>query len=126
MLVTQGGRFGGYAFYLKDGVPVFHYNAVGADQFTIRAQGPVPAGRHRLTAAFQADRQEPGSGGTLTLRIDGKPIGSGRIERTIRGWMSHTEGFDIGTDTVTAVNKDYTVADSGFTGTITRLDVTLK
>lgn len=126
VLVTQGGRFGGYAFYLKDGVPVFHYNAVGADQFTIRAQGPVSAGRHRLTAAFQADRQEPGSGGTLTLRIDGKPIGSGRIERTIRGWMSHTEGFDIGTDTVTAVNKDYTVADSGFTGTITRLDVTLK
>ncbi|AOR78775.1 hypothetical protein BES08_17750 (plasmid) [Novosphingobium resinovorum] len=85
VLVTQGGRFGGYAFYLKDGVPVFHYNAVGTDQFTIRAAQPVAAGHHSLTAAFQADKQELGSGGTLTISIDGKPVGSGRIGRTIRG-----------------------------------------
>lgn len=126
VLVTQGGRFGGYAFYLKDGVPVFHYNAVGTDQFTIRGDAAVSPGRHRLSAEFQADRPEPGSGGTLTLAIDGKPVGSGRIGRTIRGWMSHTEGFDVGMDTITPVNGDYTVDDSGFSGTIKKLDIDLR
>lgn len=126
VLVTQGGRFGGYAFYVKDGVPVFHYNAVGADQFTIRGDTQVAAGRHRLTATFQADKPEPGSGGTLTLSIDGKPAGKGRIGRTIRGWMSHTEGFDVGMDTITPVNGDYTIADSHFSGTIRGIDFKLR
>ncbi|WP_159982264.1 MULTISPECIES: arylsulfatase [unclassified Novosphingobium] len=126
VLVTQGGRFGGYAFYLKDGKPVFHYNAVGTDQFTIRADSAVPAGPHTLTAAFLADMPKPGSGGTLTLSIDGKPVGSGRVERTVRGWMSHTEGFDVGMDTITAVNNDYTVADSTFSGAIKRIVFNLR
>ena len=126
VLVTQGGRFGGYAFYLKDGVPVFHYNAVGTDQFTIRATQPVSPGRHTLSTTFQADKAEPGSGGALTISIDGKPVGSGRIGRTIRGWMSHTEGFDVGMDTITPVNGDYTIAGSRFSGTIRKIEFNLK
>lgn len=126
VLVTQGGRFGGYAFYLKDGKPIFHYNAVGTDQFTVRGTDALGAGRHKVTAAFQADRAEPGSGGTLTISIDGKAVGRGRIGRTVRGWMSHTEGFDVGMDTITPVNTDYTVADSHFSGTIRQIDIDLK
>jgi arylsulfatase len=99
---------------------------VGTDQFTIRAAEPVTAGHHTLTAAFQADKQELGSGGTLTISIDGKPVGSGRIGRTIRGWMSHTEGFDVGMDTITPVNGDYTIASSRFSGTLRKLEFKLK
>jgi arylsulfatase len=126
VLVTQGGRFGGYAFYLKEGKPVFHYNAVGTDQFTIRGTSALGAGRHTVTAALKADKAEPGAGGTLTISIDGKPVGSGRIGRTIRGWMSHTEGFDVGMDTVTPVNGDYTVVESHFAGTIKQIDIKLE
>lgn len=126
VLVTQGGRFGGYAFYLKNGMPVFHYNAVGSDEFTIRATSALSAGHHKVTAAFKADKAQAGSGGTLTISIDGKPVASGQIGRTIRGWMSHTEGFDVGMDTITPVNGDYTVADSRFSGTIRQIDIDLK
>ena len=126
VLVTQGGRFGGYAFYVKDGRPVFHYNALGADQFVVRSNIAIPAGSHQVVAAFRSDQPRPGSGGTLTLSIDGKPVASGRIERTIRGWMSHTEGFDVGSDTITPVSEDYTVSESKFTGTIARVDIDLK
>jgi len=125
VLVTQGGRFGGYAFYLKEGKPVFHYNAVGSDQFTIRGTSALRAGRHRVTAVFKADKAQPGSGGTLTISVDGKPAGSGQIARTIRGWMSHTEGFDVGMDTITPVNTDYTVAGSRFSGTIRQIKIDL-
>jgi arylsulfatase A-like enzyme len=126
VLVTQGGRFGGYAFYLKDGVPVFHYNAVGPDQFTIRGDTAVAAGRHKLTATFQSDKPQPGSGGVLTLSVDGKPVGSGRIGRTVQAWISHTEGFDIGMDTITPVNGDYALSESRFTGKIERIDINMK
>lgn len=126
VLVTQGGRFGGYAFYLKDGRPFFHYNAVGSDQFTIRGTRALDAGRHRITAAFRIDKAEMGAGGTLTISIDGKVAGSGRIARTIRGWMSHTEGFDVGMDTITPVNTDYTVANSRFSGTIRQIQIDLN
>lgn len=126
VLVTQGGRFGGYAFYFKRGVPVFHYNAVGSDQFTIRSARAIGAGRHKISASFQADKAEPGSGGTLTISVGGEPVGSGRIARTIRGWVSHTEGFDVGLDTITPVNSDYSIADSEFSGTIQKIDIYLK
>ncbi|RYD21414.1 MAG: arylsulfatase, partial [Spirochaetia bacterium] len=126
VLVTQGGRFGGYAFYLKAGRPVFHYNAVGTDQFTVRAKTALLAGRHKITAAFKADQPTPGSGGILTITIDGEPAGIGRVARTVRGWMSHTEGFDIGMDTITPVNDDYTIGDSTFSGTLKSIAIDLN
>jgi hypothetical protein len=126
VLITQGGKFGGYAFYLKDGKPVFHYNAVGNDQFTVRSDTVVTPGVHQLAVSFAADAQQPGTPGTLTLAIDGKTVASGRIARTVAGWMSHTEGLDVGRDTVTAVNRDYTIATSGFTGTISQVVVTIQ
>ncbi|MFV8816124.1 sulfatase-like hydrolase/transferase [Haliea sp. E17] len=123
VIITQGGRFGGYALYLDDGRPVFHYNAVGLDQYSIRAKQRLVAGRQRLTATFVADDATPGTPGTLTLSLDGREIASGRIERTVAGWMSHTEGLDIGRDTITPVNDDYSIAGSVFTGSIDKVTV---
>jgi len=125
VLLTQGGRFGGYAFYLKDGRPVFHYNAVGADQFTVRADAPLAPGEHKLLASFVIDEAKPGSGGTLTISVDGRQVASGRIGRTVQGWMSHTEGLDVGQDSISAVSEDYDVTDSRFSGTLRRIEVKL-
>jgi arylsulfatase len=116
VMITQGGRFGGYAFYLLDGRPVFHYNAVGPDQFRIAAPDRIGPGEHRLTADFTIDRPAPGSPGTLTIAVDGKQVAQGRIERTVAGWMSHTEGLDVGHDTITPENDDYTIPTSRFSG----------
>jgi arylsulfatase len=126
VLITQGGRFGGYGFYVKEGRPVFHYNAVGTDQFTIRGDTAIAPGKRRISAAFDADTATPGTPGTMTLFIDGKQVASGRIGRTVAGWMSHTEGLDIGRDTVTPVNNDYSVDDSIFTGGIDKVTVTIN
>lgn len=121
VLVTQGGRFGGYAFYLKDGRPVFHYNAVGQNQYMIRAAQALPAGPHKLVAEFQTDAPKRGAPGTLTISANGTEIARGRIGRTISGWMSHTEGFDVGEDTTTPVNDDYDIESSKFSGKINSL-----
>jgi len=123
VMVTQGGRFGGYAFYLKDNRPVFHYNAVDPAQFTIRAGEPLTPGAHTLEARFSPDTRQAGAGGTLVLEVDGREVGRGRIDRTLRLWISHTEGFDVGVDHGTAVNDDYSIDSSRFTGQLSQLIV---
>lgn len=126
VLVTQGGRFGGYAFYLKEGRPVFHYNMVNERQYVIRSDATVPTGDHVLTARFDIDQAVPGSGGKLTLLLDGKPVGTGRIEHTHRTWISNSEGFDVGQDTITPISDDYAIGSSKFTGDLKELRIELK
>lgn len=126
VLIAHGGRFGGYSLYLKDGVPRFHYNAVGADQFTVSGSQPLVAGTHELTMRFTADANKPGTAGVATLLVDGQETGSGRLGRTVAGWISHTDGLDIGVDLVSPVTSDYTVETSKFSGIIDEVVVTLE
>lgn len=126
VMIAQGGRFGGYSFYLKGGRPMFHYNAVGADNFTVTGDVVLDEGQHTISAEFAADKQVAGTAGTLTLYVDGKSAGSGRLGRTVAGWLSHTEGLDIGLDRITAVSPAYTVPGSAFTGTLRQVTVKIK
>jgi len=124
VLVTQGGRFGGYALYVRENRLVFHYNALDPMQFTVRSVDPLSPGRHELGAQFSPDSEQPGTGGTITLNVDHRVAGQGRIDRTLRTWISHIEGFDVGQDHGTAVNDEYTIDNSQFTGELSKLVVT--
>ena len=126
VLATHGGRFGGYAFYVKDGRLRFHYNAVGERQYLVSASELLPAGAHRISASFKADRPVRGSGGTLTLAVDDKPIATGRIGATLRTWISLSEGLDIGEDSITPVSDDYTLAESKFSALLKSLRIDLQ
>lgn len=126
VLVTHGGRFGGYALYLKDGLPVFHYNAISDRQYRIAGTRPVAPGRHKIEARFIIDEEKAGSGGELTLLVDGQEVSRGRVENTYRTWISMSEGLDIGEDTLTPINDDYTISDSRFSGDIHEVRIELK
>ena len=126
VLVAHGGRFGGYSFYVRDGRPVFHYNAIGERQYRIVGDKPLSAGPHMLKAVFKADSKVRGAGGTLIISVDGKPAGQGRIDNTIMTWISHSEGFDVGSDTITPVSDEYSVRTSRFTGVLTQVVFTLR
>ncbi len=123
VIIAHGGRYGGYALYLSGGVPVFHYNAVPPVRQRVVAEGALPAGTHRITVAFQPDSNRRGAGGELSLLLDGKLAARQQLERTLRTWVSHTEGFDIGADLVTPVSDEYTSATSLFEGNILRVEV---
>jgi arylsulfatase len=126
VLATQGGRFGGYALYLVESRPVFHYNAIGERQYSIRADQAVPPGRHRLIVRFRADSNAPGAGGDVTILLGRRVLARGRVDATLSAWISHTEGFDVGEDTLTPINADYTIASSRFTGVLENLTVDLN
>ena len=77
-------------------------------------------------ADFVADSSTPGAGGILTISVDGELAAKGRIERTHRTWISIYEGFDVGQDTLSPIDDDYTIATSKFTGDLRKLSIELK
>ena len=74
MLVAQGGAFGGWSLYLHEGRPAYCYNLFGLQQFTVRADAPVPAGDHQVRMEFGYDGGGLGKGGTVDLFVDGRPV----------------------------------------------------
>jgi arylsulfatase len=107
VLVAQGGRFGGWAFYVKDGKPVFHYNFLGLKRFSIVSDKPLPTGKSTVKFDFAYDGGGPGKGGTGALFIDGTKVGLGRIDVTQCCGFSATEGADVGLNTGTPVSDAY-------------------
>src|SRR5208282_2895465 len=55
MIVTQGGRFGGYGFYLLKGKPVFLWNLVDLKRIRWEAPEALTPGKHTLEYDFKYD-----------------------------------------------------------------------
>jgi len=125
VLVADGGRFSGYALFLDQGRLTFTYNGTPPRVYRVTSSAPVPPGRHRLVADFKYDG---GIGGpaTLVLSLDGREIGRGRIEHSNPVLISHTEGLDVGRDSISPVDQAYSVETSKFTGQIENLTITLR
>ena len=82
VILAQGGRFGGWSLYVKDGKPAYTYNFVGLAETTVNATEPLAPGKATIRLEFAYDGNGRGKGGTSTLYVNGKNVGSGRIERT--------------------------------------------
>jgi arylsulfatase A-like enzyme len=120
MILTSGGRFGGYGFYLLKGKPVFLWNLV--DLKRIKWEGPdaLTPGKHVVEFDFKYDGLGPGTlaynnfsgvgrSGTGKLKVDGKVVATQKMEKTLPMILQWDESFDIGSDTLTGVNDaDYT------------------
>jgi arylsulfatase len=126
MLVTEGGRFGGYGFYILKGKPVFTYNFLDIERYRWEAPNGLGPGRHAIAFDFTYDGGGPGKGGTGVLRVDGQDVVSKHIDHTMPFVMTTDETFDVGADTRTPVDdKDYQVPFR-FTGRLSKLTVALK
>jgi arylsulfatase len=109
VLVTQGGRFGGWGLLIIDGKPQFVHAFSNQPQHKYRvASGEkLAAGKHTIKLDFQYDGPSRGAGGTATLSVDGRQVAQGKIERTVPTRFSLDETFDVGMDTGTPVVEDY-------------------
>ena len=125
VLIAQGGRFGGWAFHVKDGKAKFTYNVLGIHEFSAQADEVIPPGSHQVRMEFAYDGGGLAKGGDVTLFYDGDNAGSGRVEMTEPMIFSADETTDIGYESGTTVSPDYTAATSHFTGRINwvQLDV---
>jgi arylsulfatase len=125
MIVTEGGRWGGFGLYLLKGKPVFDYNGLTLAQFRWEGQEPLAAGSHTIVFDFTYDGPGIAKGGTGVLKVDGQDVATLKIPRTIPFLLPADETFDVGSDTRTPVNdQDYQVPFR-FNGTINKLTFTL-
>ncbi|MBE9224553.1 sulfatase-like hydrolase/transferase [Phormidium sp. LEGE 05292] len=125
VIVAQGGRFGGWSVYAKDGKLKFTYNVLGIKEFPTEATSSIPQGKHQVRMEFAYDGGGLGKGGNVSLYYDGQSVGNGRVEATQAMIFSADETTDIGYESGTTVSPDYTVHSSKFTGKIhwVQLDV---
>ena len=126
-ILVQGGRFGGWALYVKDGVPAYDYNFLGLQRYTVAATEPLKPGKAMLRFEFAYDGGGRGKGGMGTLFVNGEKVGEGRIERTQPTVFSADEtadvGIDLGTPVVEVIGAE---AKSRFTGRIPKVTVEVR
>src|SRR5262249_17729167 len=110
MIVTQGGRFTGYGFYLLKGKPGFLYNPFNLERVRWEGADALTPGKHTLEFDFAYDGLGAGTlafnnvsgigrGGTGVLEVDGKAVATQKMEHTVPLIMQWDENFDIGADT---------------------------
>jgi arylsulfatase len=121
VIVCQGGRFGGFSFFLNGGKPTFVYNYLGLEKYTVASSQSLSQGKHTIVYEFKSDGG-PGKGGLGTITIDGNKVGEGRIEKTQPGIFSVDDLADVGTDDGTPVTE-YT-GSKKFQGTLYKVAMT--
>ena len=82
MIIAQGGRFGGWSVYLREGKAKFVYNVLGINEFATGRHRPDPVRETSGPRGIRIRWRRPGKGGNVTLYYDGDPVGSGRVEFT--------------------------------------------
>src|SRR5690242_2441428 len=118
VIIAQGGRFGGWAFYAKDGRAKCAYNVLGTREFTAAADTAIPAGLHQVRMEFAYDGGGLAKGGDVTLYYDGTAAGAGRVESTPPLVFSADRATDIGYESGTTVTPAYTASTSRCTGRV--------
>jgi arylsulfatase len=136
MIVTQGGRFGGYGFYILKGKPVFVWNFCNLNRVRWEAPAALTPGKHVLEYDFTYDGLGMGTlafnvmsgigcGGTGVLKVDGNAVATQTLPHTLPLILQWDENFDVGADTGTPVDdQDYQVPFT-FTGTLNKLTLTI-
>jgi arylsulfatase A-like enzyme len=115
-IVAQGGRFGGWGLYAKDGKAVFVYNVLGLQSFVTEAEKPITPGTRQVRMEFNYDGGGLAKGGDVTLYYDGEKAGEGRVEATQPLIFSADETTEVGYEAGTPVSADHT--RDRFTGKI--------
>jgi len=106
VIVCDGGRFGGYSFFVKNRSLQYAYNFVGLEHTVLATSEKLPIGPVKVGLRFDYDGGGLGKGGSATLFVNGKSVGAIHVPRTAPVAFTWYESFDVGLDAGTAVG-DY-------------------
>ena len=126
VIVAQGGNLNGWSLYAKGGKLKYCYNFFGIDVSFVEAAQPIPAGNHQVRMEFKYDGGGVAKGGGVTLYVDGKSVGQGRIERTVPMAFSADETCDVGKETGSPVSTDYGPTGNEFSGEVNWVQIDLE
>jgi arylsulfatase len=124
-IFSMGGSDGGYGLYVRDNRPVFAGNFLGRSVTRVTSKAPLPTGPVKLRGEFRYDGGGMGKGGTMSLFVNDKKVGEGRIAQTQGITLGLGGALDIGEDTGSAVDDAYT-PPFRFNGQIQQVTVDLQ
>ncbi|MGV3606046.1 MAG: arylsulfatase [Planctomycetaceae bacterium] len=126
VLLSQAGRFGGWALYVHEGKPCYTYNYLGLKATKVAGKEVLPAGKVSIRLEFAYDGGGLGKGANCVLFVNGEKVAEGRLEETQGFSFSADEGADVGQDGETPVSTDYEEGENKFTGKIRKITIEQK
>jgi len=127
VIVAESDHLGGFTLYVKDGKLTHTYSMMGVFVFKQVAEEDLPAGEVTVRMEFAADEAKPATGGEVTLFIDDRPVGKGRMDHTVPIRFSAYAGMDIGRDNGGVVDLAYEDRKPfAFTGTVKKVVFDIK
>jgi arylsulfatase A-like enzyme len=124
VIVAEGGTIAGFTLYVKHGKPIYEYNWFGQARYKITSSAAVAPGRNVIKVDFKYDGGGVGKGGMVTLYLNDKKVGEGRIDKTVPVRFSADEAFDTGMDSGQPVSADYQ-SPFRFSGTMDKVEIDL-
>jgi arylsulfatase A-like enzyme len=118
VIVAQGGNIGGWSLYAKGGKLKYCYNLLGIQQFYAESSTSLPAGQHQVRMEFTYAGGGLGKGGNVSLFVDGKKVGEGKVAATAAMVFSADDGCDVAEDTGSPVSPDYRSRGNHFNGVV--------
>ena len=107
VLYCVGGISGGFTVYMDDGFLKAEYNMLSVERYKASSAERIGAGEHQIEIELLYDERRAQGPATITLRVDGTEVGSGRVERSVQAGFTGSESFDIGIDLGSPVALDY-------------------
>ena len=107
VIVALGGGVGGWSLYAHEGKLKHCYNFFGIEYYYAEGKKPIPAGKHQVRMEFEYDGGGLAKGGKVSLYVDGKKDGEGRVDQTVPMLFSADETCDVGKETGSTVSPDY-------------------
>jgi arylsulfatase len=117
VIVSLGAAIGGWSLYAKDGKLKHCYNFFGIQNYFAEGMQEIPAGKHQVRMEFAYDGGGLAKGGTVSLYVDGKKDGEGRVDMTVP-MLFGTDTCDVGKDAGSPVSPDYDAKNSEFSGEV--------
>ncbi len=128
VIVANADFIGGFALWIDSQGMLHHtYSFLGVETYKQVSTEKIPAGPVTVKMLFDADKPQPGTGGTVTLWVNGQLTGEGKMPHTVPVAFSSYAGMDIGRDNGLVVDLAYEdKAPYAFTGTVKKVVFDLK
>lgn len=113
VIITQGGRFGGWGIVILDNKPTWSYKCsqIPEQQIRIDWDSELGPGSHKIQVHFDYDYDNPdlpmGAGGDWYLSVDDATPIKESLGFSVGGRFSVTETLDVGCDTGTPILEDF-------------------
>jgi arylsulfatase len=126
VIAAEGGRYGGFSLYIKDGTLIYENNVAAHSHELIKSGEALPEGHVHAVYEFTAASSKgpktlAPAGGHGRLSVNGKLVGEGDLS----SFGGFGETFDIGSDLGSPVSDAYETPAT-FTGKIEKVTLQLK